>query len=59
LIDTGSGVLVYPKVSAEYMVIDRTGVAVTAGYFVEPDRASKNATFSLVQNSHFGAAAEN
>ena len=36
LIDTGSGLLVYPKVSAEYMVTDRTGVAVTAGYLIAP-----------------------
>ena len=58
LIDTGSGLLVYPKVSAEYMVTDRTGVAVTAGYLIAPDGTSKNVTFGLALNSHFGAAAK-
>ena len=58
LIDTGSGLLAYPKVSAEYMVNQRTGLAVTAGYLIAPDGTSKNVTFGFALNSHFGAAAK-
>lgn len=58
LVDMGSDLLGYPKVSAEYMVTDCMGVAVIAGYLIAPDGTSKNVTFGLALNSHFGAAAK-
>lgn len=54
LIDTGSGQLVFPKAAAEYMINDRFGVALTAGYMFAPDGTSKNLSLGLALNSHFG-----
>ncbi|MDA9274643.1 hypothetical protein N9Q06_01230 [bacterium] len=56
LIDTGSGLLVYPKVSAEYSITDRLGLAVTVGYLAAPDATSKNLTYGISLNSHFRKA---
>ena len=53
LIDTGSGQLIYPKLSAEYMLNDRFGVALTAGYMFAPDGTSKNYSLGLALNTHF------
>ncbi len=60
LIETGSGLLVYPKVSAEYRLNNTTGVALTAGYLMSVDGSSRNATVGIALNRHFGnPAAEN
>lgn len=56
LIDTGSGLLLYPKLSAEYLIGDNLGIALTAGYLLALDGTSKNYTFGLALNRTFGAA---
>lgn len=45
VIDTGSGLLVYPKVAAEYALDRNWGVALSGGYLVAPRGTSKNAVF--------------
>ena len=52
LIDTGSGLLVYPKLSAEYMLNKNLGLALTAGYLLAPDGTSKNFTLGAALNYH-------
>lgn len=56
LIDTGSGLLLYPKLSAEYRISDNLGLALTAGYLLALDGTSKNYTFGVALNRTFGAA---
>lgn len=58
-IDTGSGLLVYPKVSAEYALTRQLGVSLSAGYLVAPKGSSKNKTYGLALNYriHTGGAA--
>ncbi|MDH4050199.1 MAG: hypothetical protein OEU93_01385 [Rubrivivax sp.] len=51
-IDTGAGMLVYPKVSAEYAITKAFGLALTAGYLLAPDGSSKNYTFGAALNYH-------
>ncbi len=46
-IDTGSGLLVNPKLALEYPVAPNTAVAMTAGYLFAPDGTSRNATVGL------------
>ena len=56
LIDTGTGLLVYPKASAEFKLSDRIGIALTSGYMMAPDGTSRNMTYGLALNTHFGSA---
>lgn len=46
-IDTGPGLLVYPRLGAEYLLTRGLGVAVTAGYMAAPEGTSKNRTYGL------------
>lgn len=55
LIDTGSGLLVYPKISAEYMLNKNWGFGLTTGYLFAPDGSSKNLTFGAALSYHFRA----
>ena len=55
-IDTGSGLLIYPKVSAEYVISRNLGIAVTSGYSLALDGTAKNFTLGAALNHHFGAA---
>ncbi|WP_433989427.1 hypothetical protein SuNHUV7_40390 (plasmid) [Pseudoseohaeicola sp. NH-UV-7] len=55
LIDTGSGLLVYPKATAEYMLNKNWGIGLTAGYLIAPDGTSENLTFGATLNYHFRA----
>ena len=54
-IDTGSGLLVYPKLSAEYKLNDNLGLALTSGYLLAPDGSSENLTFGAALNYHIRA----
>lgn len=54
-IDTGAGLLVYPKVSAEYMLDRNLGLSLSAGYLFAPKGSSKNATFGAALNYHLHA----
>ena len=56
LIDTGSGLLLYPKVSAEYLINETLGVSLTSGFTLALDGTSKNLTFGATLNRHFGRA---
>ncbi|NOR61230.1 MAG: hypothetical protein GQ535_01900 [Rhodobacteraceae bacterium] len=53
-IDTGSGLLLYPKLSAEYMVSHNLGVALTSGYAFALDGTARNFTIGAALNSYFG-----
>lgn len=46
-IDTGSGLLVNPKLALEYPLGEQTALALTAGYLFAPDGTSRNATVGL------------
>ncbi|MCP5073110.1 MAG: hypothetical protein GY947_07425 [Rhodobacteraceae bacterium] len=56
VIDTGSGLLLYPKLSAEYMLNKNLGLALTTGYMFALDGSSKNNTFGAVLNYHLRSA---
>ena len=51
-IDTGSGLLVYPKATAEFAISENFGLAVTAGYLFAPTGSSKNYTFGAALHYH-------
>ncbi len=51
-IDTGSGLLVYPKLSAEYALGKSLGLAVSAGYLTAPKGSSRNPTYGLTLTRH-------
>ena len=61
-IDTGAGLLVYPKLLAEYAITQNFGLALSSGYLFAPKGSSKNYTFGVALNYHLqsqrqGAAA--
>ena len=41
-IDTGPGLLFYPKVSAEYMLSNNLGISLSGGYLTAPKGSSRN-----------------
>src|SRR5574337_1214968 len=51
-IDTGAGLLVYPKAMAEFSIAKDFGLALSAGYLFAPTGSSKNATFGASLNYH-------
>lgn len=51
-IDTGPGLLAYPKLSAEYALTRNLGLAVTAGYLAAPKGSSRNPTYGLTLTRH-------
>lgn len=51
-IDTGAGMLVYPRLSAEYAISKDFGLAATAGYLFAPGGSSKNYTLGMALNYH-------
>ncbi|HTN47875.1 MAG TPA: hypothetical protein VMK32_00425, partial [Burkholderiaceae bacterium] len=51
-IDTGSGLLVYPRASAEVAIGGNFGLAFSAGYLFAPTGTSKNYTFGASLNYH-------
>ena len=57
-IDTGAGLLVYPKLSAEYAITKDLGLALTAGYLFAPNGSSKNYTFGAALNYHLKSQRE-
>ena len=56
LIDTGSGLLLYPKLSIEYLFNDSLGLSATSGYLYAVDGTSRNYTFGVALNHHFGTS---
>lgn len=51
-IDTGPGLLVYPKLSAELALSRDLGLAVSAGYLTAPKASSRNPTYGLTLTRH-------
>ncbi len=51
-IDTGSGLLVYPKVSAEVAISSHFGLGLSAGYLFAPTGSSKNGTLGAWLSYH-------
>jgi hypothetical protein len=51
-IDTGAGLLVHPKLSAEFALTRKLGLALSAGYLVAPKGTSKNATLGMALSYH-------
>ncbi len=51
-IDTGSGLLAYPKATAEYAINENIGLSVSAGYLFAPTGSSKNYTFGAALHYH-------
>ena len=52
VINTDAGLLVYPKVSAEFAVTKDLGLSLSAGYLVAPKGSSKNQSFGLALTRH-------
>ncbi len=52
LINTDAGLLVYPKVSAEYAVTKDLGLSLSAGYLAAPKGSSRNTTFGVALTHH-------
>jgi hypothetical protein len=51
-IDTGSGLLIFPKLSAEYRLNNNFGVSVSGGYLYAPRGSSKNMTLGAALVYH-------
>jgi hypothetical protein len=54
-IDMGPGLIVYPKVSAEYLLNKTLGIALSTGYVVAPYGTSKNVTLGAALNYHLAS----
>lgn len=52
LIDTGPGLLIYPKVAAEYAITRNWGVSLSGGYLFAPRGTSKNAVVGASLTFH-------
>jgi hypothetical protein len=57
-IDTGPGLLVYPKVSLEYLLDSNIGLSVTGGYLAAPKGSSRNYTLGAAMNYHLSTGNE-
>jgi hypothetical protein len=57
VINTGPGLLLYPKVSAEYALTKNLGLSLSAGYLAAPKGSSKNIGIGLALTHHIGAGA--
>lgn len=56
IMNTDAGLVVYPKVSAEYALTKDLGLSVSAGYLVAPKGSSKNQTFGVALTHHIRAS---
>ena len=52
VINTDAGLLVYPKVSAEYALTKDLGLSLSAGYLIAPKGSSKNQSFGIALTRH-------
>jgi hypothetical protein len=55
VIDTASGLLVYPKLSVEYLWNRSLGLSLSGGYLFAPRGTSKNFTLGAAMNYHLSA----
>jgi hypothetical protein len=51
-INTGSGLLLYPKLSAEYLLSNSLGISLSSGYLYAPTGSSRNLTLGASLNYH-------
>jgi hypothetical protein len=51
-IDTGSGLLIYPRVAVEHAIAKNLSLSLSAGYLFAPKGSSKNYTFGAALNYH-------
>jgi len=51
-VDTGSGLLINPKFSLEYLLTKKLGVSLSSGYLFAPTGTSKNYTIGTAINYH-------
>ncbi|MDT9000562.1 hypothetical protein RQP53_14910 [Paucibacter sp. APW11] len=60
IIDTDAGLLIYPKLQAEYALSRDLGLAVSLGYMAAPKGSSRNQTFglSLIHHLRSGGASD-
>ena len=58
-IDTGPGLLVYPKFSVEYLLNNNLGLSLSSGYLVAPKGSSKNFTLGAAMNYHLSTEEQN
>ena len=56
VMNTDAGLLVYPKISAEYALTKDLGLSLSAGYLAAPKGSSKNQTFGLALTHHIRAS---
>lgn len=56
IINTGSGLLVYPKLSAEYALTKDLGLSITTGYLAAPKGTSKNLAYGIALTHHIRAS---
>jgi hypothetical protein len=54
-INTDAGLLVYPRIAAEYALTRDLGLSLSAGYLVAPEGSSKNLSIGLGLTRHFRA----
>ncbi len=52
IIDTGPGLLVYPKCSVEYLLNNHIGLSLSGGYLLAPEGSSRNFTLGAAMNYH-------
>lgn len=58
-IDTGPGLLVYPRISVEYLLNNNIGLSLSGGYLVAPKGSSKNFTLGAAMNYHLSGKQRN
>jgi hypothetical protein len=54
VIDTGPGLVVYPKLAAEYALTKNVGLSLTAGYLAAAKGSSRNLSYGLALTRHIG-----
>lgn len=58
-IDTGAGLLIYPKLSLEYLLNNKIGISLSSGYLYAPSGTSENYTFGTALNYHISSKQKN
>ena len=59
VIDTGPGLLIYPKISVEYLLNNKLGLSLSSGYLFAPEGSSKNLTIGAALNYHLSTEGKN
>ncbi len=59
LIDTGPGLLIYPKLAVEYALTRSLGLQLSVGYLAAPKASSRNQTYGLALTQHLRSGGGN